>query len=229
MVIVNTVVYVRGYLGGSDTATAVALAAAGAGSMLAALFLPPLLAKIPERLVMLAGSAFMALGLGLGMLQPGFSALLAIWFLLGLGASLVQTPVGRLLQASCRAADRSAYFSAHFALSHGCWLATYPLAGWLGATAGFPATFAVLGVLALAATIAALRAWPAEGPLALEHVHGALDHRHLHVHDEHHQHVHEGWEGPEPHGHPHQHVPITHRHRFVIDLHHRRWPDAAKD
>ena len=46
MVIVNTVVYVRGTLGGSETATAVAMAAVGAGSIVAALSLPRLLAAV---------------------------------------------------------------------------------------------------------------------------------------------------------------------------------------
>src|SRR3546814_20595880 len=40
MVIVNTVVYVQGRLGGDDTDTALAMAAFGGGSMLAALLLP---------------------------------------------------------------------------------------------------------------------------------------------------------------------------------------------
>ncbi|HBR95880.1 MAG TPA: MFS transporter, partial [Gammaproteobacteria bacterium] len=42
-VIVNTVVYVRGVLGGTETQVALAFAASGAGSMLAALVLPRLL------------------------------------------------------------------------------------------------------------------------------------------------------------------------------------------
>ena len=52
--------------------------------------------------------------------------------LLGLAWSAVQTPGGRLLRRSAHAPDRPALFAAQFALSHACWLATYPLAGWLG-------------------------------------------------------------------------------------------------
>ena len=229
MVIVNTVVYVRGHLDGSEAATAAALAASGAGSMLAALLLPRLLRWTPERPVMLAGGALMGSGLGLGVLQPGFGALLAVWFVLGLGLSLVQTPIGRVLRDSCRPADQPALFSAQFALSHACWLLTYPLAGWLGAQAGLPATFAALAALVAVATAAAIRVWPAETTAALTHTHAALDHEHLHVHDEHHRHDHEDWEGPEPHSHAHRHAPIAHRHHFVIDAHHRRWPAASND
>lgn len=224
MVIVNTVVYVRGYLGGSDTDTALAFAAAGAGSMLAAVLLPLVLERHPERPVMLAGGLLMSLGLILGLTRPGFLMLLPIWFLLGVGSSLVQTPAGRLLRASCQPSDRSAFFSAQFALSHACWLLTYPLAGWFGAEVGLPGAFAILAGLVIVATAAAVRVWPVETTAELEHVHEELDHEHLHVHDGHHQHEHEGWEGPEPHGHPHRHEPLKHKHAFVIDLHHPRWP-----
>ncbi|MCH9019488.1 MAG: MFS transporter [Proteobacteria bacterium] len=224
MVIVNTVVYVRGTLGGSDTDAAVALAAAGAGSMLAAVLLPLVLERHRERPVMLAGGVLMGLGLVLGLTSPGFLALLPVWFLLGVGSSLVQTPTGRLLRASCQPADRSAFFSAQFALSHACWLVTYPLAGWLGAAASLPVTFGCLAGLVFAATLAAVLVWPRETEVALDHVHEQSEHEHRHVHDEHHRHEHEGWEGPEPHSHPHRHRPVMHRHHFVIDFHHRQWP-----
>ncbi len=224
MVIVNTVVYVRGELGGSVTDTAIAFAAAGAGSMIAALSLPRVLDKLAARPVMLAGGALMALGLGLGLTNPGFVGLLAVWFVLGVGSSLVQTPTGRLLRASCQPADRSAFFSAQFALSHGCWLVAYPVAGWLGAAAGLTIAFAVLAAVAAAATIASALLWPRPEEAVITHVHAAMDHDHLHVHDEHHQHDHEGCEGAEPHSHPHRHVPTKHKHAFVIDFHHPGWP-----
>ena len=228
MVIVNTVVYVRGYLGGSATDLAVALAASGGGSMLAALVLPRLLEGRTDRPFMLAGGGLMALGLTLGLWRPGLLALLPIWFVLGMGSSLVQTPAGRLVAASCHPEDRSAVFSAQFALSHSCWLLTYPIAGWLGAAAGLPAAFAVLAGVVAMATLLAVRVWPVETAKELEHVQEEMDHEHRHVHDEHHRHEHEGWEGPEPHNHPHRHAPVRHRHRYVIDPHHRRWPAAPR-
>ena len=64
----------------------------------------------------------------------------------------------------------------------------YPAAGWLGARAGLPVTFAVLADVAGVATALAVRAWPAEDPDALRHTHGPLSHNHPHVHDEHHRH-----------------------------------------
>jgi MFS family permease len=224
MVIVNTVVYVRDVLGGTDGDTAIAFAAAGAGSMVVAIALPRLLDRVTDRPVMVGGGVVLAIGLALGLTGPGMIALLAIWFVLGAGASLVQTPAGRLLRRSARESDRPAVYAAQFALSHVCWLIAYPLAGWLGSALGQTATFAVLAVATLAATVAALILWPARDLDEMEHVHEALDHEHLHTHDEHHGHEHEGWEGPEPHRHPHRHAPLRHQHTFVVDLHHPIWP-----
>ncbi len=224
MVIVNTVIYVRDRLGGTESDTALAFAAAGAGSMVVALMLPILLDRLPDRPFMLAGGAALTAGLLLGLTDPGFAALLAVWFLLGIGSSLVLTPTGRLLRRSAHEGDRPAIFAAQFALSHACWLIAYPLAGWIGATLGLTAAFAALGAVTLASTLAALAVWPAREPGELEHLHETLEHEHLHVHDEHHRHEHEGWEGPEPHSHPHRHARLQHKHPYVIDLHHPVWP-----
>lgn len=224
MVIVNTVVYVRDRLGGSESDTAVAFAAAGAGSMVVAFLLPRFLDRLPDRPFMLAGGAILAGGLLLGLTGPDLLALLPLWFLLGAGSSLIQTPTGRLLRRSAHEGDRPAVYAAQFALSHACWLIAYPLAGWTGGTLGLEAAFAALAAVALAATAAGLVLWPAGDPVELEHRHGAFGHEHLHVHDEHHRHDHEGWEGPEPHRHPHRHGEMKHKHAYVIDLHHPVWP-----
>lgn len=224
MTIVNTVVLVRDRLGGSEVDTAVALAAAGAGSMVVALALPPLLERLPDRRVMLTGGVLLAGALASGLSSPGLLWLLPLWFLLGAGASMIQTPAGRLLRRSSRQADRPAVYSAQFALSHLCWLVTYPLAGWGGAHLGLAVTFAILAAICLAATLAAALCWPRHDPESLEHEHQDVRHEHLHVHDAHHEHTHEGWEGPEPHRHPHRHRAIRHKHPFVVDLHHPLWP-----
>jgi MFS family permease len=150
-----------------------------------------------------------------------------VWFVLGAGASLVQTPAGMLLRRSAHEEHRPAIYAAQFALSHACWLIAYPLAGWLGTAFGLPAALLVLGLVALAATAAAFAVWPARDPGELEHLHAAMEHEHLHRHDAHHQHSHEGWEGPEPHRHPHGHAPLRHKHAYVIDLHHPVWPRGS--
>ncbi len=224
MVIVNTVVYVRDRLGGTGSDTALAFAAAGAGSMVVALMLPRLLDRLPDRPFMLGGGAILTAGLLLGLTSPGLLALLVVWFILGAGSSLIQTPTGHLLRGSAHEGDRPAIYAAQFALSHACWLIAYPLAGWIGGTFGLTAAFTVLALVALTSTAAALALWPAHDPGEVEHLHEALEHEHLHAHDEHHQHTHEGWEGQEPHRHPHGHAPLKHKHPYVIDLHHPVWP-----
>ncbi len=225
MVIVNTVVYVRDRLGGTESDTALAFAAAGAGSIVVALMLPRLLDGLPDRPFMLAGGVVLTAGLLLGLTDPGLLALLPVWFVLGAGSSLIQTPTGRLLWRSANEGDRPAIYAAQFALSHACWLIAYPLAGWIGGTLGLTAAFTVLALVSLISTAAAFALWPAHDPVEVEHLHEALEHEHLHVHDEHHQHVHKGQEGQTPHRHPHGHASLQHKHPYVIDLHHSMWPN----
>lgn len=100
--------------------------------------------------------------------------LLAAWALLGIGYSATQTPSGRLLRRSAHAEDRPAVFAAQFALSHACWLVTYPVAGWL--CAALP--LATLATLFAAATLLAARLWPAGSTDALPHGHPELPPNH---------------------------------------------------
>ena len=212
MVIVNTVVYVQAVLGRPDADVAVALALFGGGSMLAALLLPRLLDRLPDRAVMLAGAAVLAatmLFMGVRSLHgvAGWPVLLAIWFVLGLGYSAVLTPSGRLLRRSSHQEDRPALFAAQFALSHACWLVTYPLAGWLGAESGMAVTFLALGGLTALGAALAPAFWPADDPEIVEHVHEDLPPDHPHV------------RGATRSGHG-----LKHAHAFVIDDDHRHWP-----
>lgn len=215
MVIVNTVVYVRGELGRDDADVGITLATFGAGSMVVALILPRLLDRVPDRRVMIAGGVVLAAGMCTMALIAAtgtrgaalWQAVLAMWFVLGLGYSMVQTPSGRLLRRSAQAADRPALFAAQFALSHACWLITYPLAGWLGAHVGMPATLLALAALTALGAVAAPLLWPGPDREVVAHVHDDLAADHPHVH---------GAEAA-PGG-------YRHAHAFVIDEHHRRWP-----
>ena len=179
--------------------------------MLAALTLPRLLECVADRPVMVGGAAMLGLGLLAGASLPGFAGLLPLWSVLGLGYALVQTPTGRLLRRSAHPEDRPALFAAQFALSHACWLLTYPLAGWLGVSAGLAVTASALAAMAALATVAAVWLWPAHDPDVVAHSHPDLapDHPHLREH--------------RPAG-PGQ----RHAHAFVIDEQHRRWPAGAR-
>ncbi|MTI09860.1 MFS transporter [Curvivirga aplysinae] len=224
MVIVNTVVYVRDYLGRSEQDLALVLMASGIGSMVVAMLLPKYLDKFSDKPVMVLGGVLMGSALFLGLLEPNFYQLMPIWFMLGAGSSMSQTPMGRLLAKSATQGDRPSIYAAQFTLSHACWLIAYPLAGWVGGKIGLDTAFLVLGVITVSSTILALVIWPKNDNEELEHIHHAHDHEHPHYHDEHHDHDHEGWEGEEPHVHPHYHPKVRHRHAYVIDIHHETWP-----
>ncbi|MFE2234338.1 MFS transporter [Streptomyces sp. NPDC059442] len=183
LVLVGTVVLVRDTLGRSAGDVPIALGAYGAGSMAAALLLPPLLDRRGERGPMLAAAFATAAVLAVPATTGAWSwpGLLAAWFLVGAVGSAVLTPGGRLVRRSAAGADLPAAFAAHFSLSHLCWLLTYPLAGVLTATAGPRVCAAVLAGVALAGSVAAVRLWPRTDPDGRAHVHPELppDHPHL--------------------------------------------------
>lgn len=191
MVTVNTVVYVRDLLDRSAADVPLALGAFGAGSMVVALVLPRVLDLIPDRTVMLRGAllltvVFVALGAitSAGGGSWRWPALLAAWAAFGAACSMVLTPTGRLIRRAAPAEERTSAFAAQFSLSHSCWLLTYPLAGWLGATAGLRSAVLVLGTLALAAALLAVRLWPAREPASpVEHEHAGLPAGHPHLAD----------------------------------------------
>tara|TARA_R110000850_G_scaffold14031_12_gene44992 strand:+ start:3663 stop:4847 length:1185 start_codon:yes stop_codon:yes gene_type:complete len=161
MQIVNTVVYVREYLGMTGQSVALSFLAVGAGSITVTLLLPTWLRRFQQRILMLTGGAVMGLSLLVdGAVMPGFVGLLVSWFFLGGGASLVMMPSGRLVKQACAPEGRPLLYAAQFALSHLAWLAAYPLAGWVGAQVGLSGTFLILSLLTLTATVIALLLWP---------------------------------------------------------------------
>ena len=216
MVIVNTVVIVRGGLGFGQSEVALTLAAYGFGSMLAALLIPRLLDKVSDRSLMASAAALLTAGLAamaaltalFGKSGVYWPILLTGWFILGIAYSMSVTPSGRLLRRSANADDRPALFAAQFALSHGCWLLTYPLAGQIGAKIGLVAAFGVLALVAGIGTATALWLWPSNDPDLVPHNHDDLSPDHVHLR--------------EKHG-----AGIGGAHAFVIDDLHPDWPRAV--
>lgn len=212
-VLVNTVVIVLAGYQASQSEVAYAMAAFGGGSMLSALVLPRLLETLTDRPVMVTSALLLAgltLGWGLYVLfngLPPWWLFLAGWGVAGMLYSAVLTPSGRLLRNSAHAEDRPAVFSAQFALSHGCWLITYPIAGWAGEAFGMAPAMIILGAIALLGAVVAMLVWPANEPAELEHEHPDL-----------------------PADHPlFEKYPATgarnrHAHVFIIDDEHRVWP-----
>lgn len=165
MVLVNTVVVARETLDLGEDSVAVAFAVFGAGSMLVAVSLPRLLRRRTERQVMLTGSVAVTVALTTAIIATSsaasWPALLVVWFVLGAAESAVLTPTGQVIVASVTDRERPAAFAAHFSLSHACYLAAYPIAGWVGHALGLPAAAGVLAVVAAIATLVAARTWPA--------------------------------------------------------------------
>lgn len=210
-ILVNTVVIVRSGFGASEIYLAYAMAAFGAGSMLTAVALPRLLETVSDRAVMIR-AAFLLTAVTLAhagylmvMGQTGWTIFLTLWAISGVLYSAILTPSGRLLRRSAHAKDRPAIFAAQFALSHACWLVTYPIAGWAGDQFGLPITMMILGALAFFGVLISLLVWPASSAGELEHQHPDLPADHPHFKKYHGK------------GKSHSHV-------IVIDDEHRAWP-----
>jgi MFS family permease len=202
-VIVNSIMLVRSVLGGSDADLAKLLTAYGVGSIIVAFALPQALDRYPdERPWMLAASALLAVGLIVSLMPRTLTQLMVVWAGLGAANALALTPGGRLLRRSSTTADRPALFAAQFSLSHACWLVTYPLAGWLGATWGLTAAAITLAVLAASAVAVAFVIWPERDTEIIEHSHDGHDVEHT--------------QGA-----------ASHSHAFVIDAQHPAWPKTG--
>lgn len=215
MVIVNSVVYVLEELRLSESHLALALCASGAGTMIGAVATPRLLAHITHRTLMLGGVTLLWLALTAGMLKPDWYGLLSVWFAIGAGLGLTQTPVGSLIRMSCRDHHSEAFFAANFSLSHLCWFFAYLGAGWLGKEMGLIAAFAVASCLSFGSLIAVWVLFPDPDPIYIRHRHPAVTHRHSSEHDDEHAPLSDTEE--------HQHAGVVHTHRYVIDEHHPEW------
>jgi MFS family permease len=203
-VIVNTVVLVQSTFKLNEHATTWAFGLFGLGSMLSAFILPNILDKFNDRAVMLSGTAVLVVGLFCGFFINSYNGLLALWFILGIGYSVSQTPTGRLIRKSASSENRTSLFAAQFAFSHACWLIAYPLVGWLSTNFGTLFTFVPMAVIALVAMSIAFMIWPKQDESVIVHSHDDLpvDHEHLLSHN------HDG----------------KHSHDYVIDENHQRWP-----
>jgi MFS family permease len=167
LVLVNTVVYVRDVLHRPETDLALALACFGVGSMIVALSAPRVLDRFGDRAVMLTGAGLIPAVLAgatavtfLASPGEGWWLLLGLWFLLGAANSTILTPSSRLLRDASTEETRPYVFTAQFSLSHACYILTYPLAGWVGATAGLGWAAVALTIIAMIGSVGAFLSWP---------------------------------------------------------------------
>ena len=88
MIIVNTVIYVKDYLGAFDNSTvAIFFALSGSGSMIAAFIYPKISTRFQDKIVIQTGIFIIALSLAFMSLEPSLIPALICWFFTGMGLS----------------------------------------------------------------------------------------------------------------------------------------------
>ena len=169
--IVATVAYIREALGKGDTAFTLVMAALGLGSTVAAILLGRATGRYEQSVTgkvelhtrrhiwakraLIFGGALLGLLLLPGILVPPIFIFAVLWFLNGAGQALIAIPSSTLLAEHTDEVERGRAYAAHFALTHACWLVTYPAIGYAAAGFGAPATFTVAGVVCLLITLLA--------------------------------------------------------------------------
>lgn len=169
--IVATVAYVRDSLGRGDTAFALVMAALGLGSTAAAILLGRATGRYEQSVTdkvelhnrrhawtkraLIFGGVLLGAILLPGFLVPPIFIFAVLWFLNGAGQALIAIPSSTLLAEHTDEAERGKAYAAHFALTHACWLITYPAIGYAAAGFGTPATFTAAGIVCLLVTLLA--------------------------------------------------------------------------
>src|SRR6266542_1435381 len=170
--IVATVSYVRDVLGRGETAFAFVMAGVGLGSSLTALALGRATGRYEKgardrsilhgRRHQWASRALLGGGLGLGRVlvpyipKPPLLVFSFLWMLNGAGQALIAIPSSTLFAEHTIEGERGRAYAAHFALTHLCWLASYPAIGHASARWGSPLTFTGAGVVCLLVTVVAM-------------------------------------------------------------------------
>jgi len=166
--IVATISYVRDVLNKGETTFAFVMAGVGLGSSVTAILLGRVTgryeigAREPSILhgrrhkwasrALLAGGCLLGLILLPDTLKPPLLLFSLLWIFNGAGQALIAIPSSTLLAEHTVAEERGRAYAAHFALTHLCWLASYPAIGHASAKWGSPSTFTGAGVVCLLVT-----------------------------------------------------------------------------
>lgn len=234
-VIVNSITLVGQYILLDHFGLTILLGCSGSGALMIALLFPKLTRRLSLRHLMTAGACICLIGIAVATItlqvistsEASLAGILPSWFLIGIGTSLIQIPIGRLITQSSAKKDRTAYFSAQFGLSHLGWFGAYALSGWGGVMWGLPILFAITAFLMAVFFLLALLLWPSPDPSSIPHTHLSIHHNHPHDSTEIHHHPHALTHVSDPaqaNSHAHTHTPLHHSHDYTIDAHHPRWP-----
>lgn len=171
LVVVNSVVFATVLLSGPAWSFAFLLGCFGAGSIAVALCVPRLLERNSARATMTVGcvgvlSVLVCIAL-VTAAEPtgllGWGVVSVLWVAAGAAVSAISTPSPSVVRRACEGRDSGPLFTAQFSLSHACFLLTYPIAGWVGASAGQVASTLVLALVATLGTVAAVGVWRSSG------------------------------------------------------------------
>jgi NRE family putative nickel resistance protein-like MFS transporter len=105
---------------------------------------------------LLFGGLTLGLVLLPGVLSPPLFVFSMLWILNGAGQALIAISSSTLLAEHTVAEERGRAYAAHFALTHACWLITYPAVGHAAAKWGAPVTFTAAVVVCLLITAVAM-------------------------------------------------------------------------
>lgn len=163
--IVATIVYVSDVLQSGTTSFAVVMAVLGLGSSVTAIILGRKTTSIERdadgkvslhyirhgwsRRSLFIGGVILGLILLPGVLQPPLIIFAVLWFLNGAGQALISIASGTLLAEHTKEEERGRAYAAYFALTHACWLITYPAIGYAAVAWRTPLTFTVAGLACL--------------------------------------------------------------------------------
>ncbi len=169
--IVATVVYVRDVLSYGDTAFSLVMAGLGFGSTISAIVMGRTTGRFEKdlsaretlhgkrhvwtRYALIIGGVILGLLLLPGIFKPSIAVFAVMWFLNGAAQSLIGISSSTLLAEHTNENERGKAYAAHFALTHACWLVTYPAIGYGAAYFGTPITFTIAGVICLLTTAVA--------------------------------------------------------------------------
>lgn len=148
MVMVNTVLFVRGRFALDAEATALALATFGLGAVVGALWVARSLGQLDARRIMLTGGLIVVAVLSAGVLATLYPTLLVLWAIGGFGAALAQVPAADLIRQTVAPEDYQTVYAANFAVVTLTAGLGYAAAGWLGAILSLNAAFAALAATA---------------------------------------------------------------------------------
>lgn len=164
MVMTNTPALVEAAGDFEASAIALAFGAFGVGAVVGAIAVVWLGRHLSERATMLAGAILITTGLFGGIPQLGFVVLVLLWFLIGAGVTLVQTPAAAIIRRSAGEHGLLTLYGAGWSVQSLILVFGFALAGWLAAQSGASTAFLVLAALSAGATTIAWRVWRTGGP-----------------------------------------------------------------